>query len=58
MTKIRPFLKWAGNKFQCIETILNSFPATNRLIEPFTGSGAVFVNSHFKNISSVKKMVI
>ena len=47
MTKVRPFLKWAGNKFRCIETILNSFPTTERLIEPFTGSGAVFVNSQF-----------
>ena len=48
MNKKRPFLKWAGNKYHCIETILNSFPAANRLIEPFTGSGAIFVNSDFK----------
>ncbi|MBA3537369.1 MAG: Dam family site-specific DNA-(adenine-N6)-methyltransferase [Tatlockia sp.] len=49
MNKTRPFLKWAGNKYHCIETILNSFPEANRLIEPFTGSGAIFVNSNFKN---------
>ncbi len=47
MIKIRPFLKWAGNKFRCIESILNSLPPASRLIEPFTGSGAVFVNSNY-----------
>ncbi|HHF7349467.1 TPA: Dam family site-specific DNA-(adenine-N6)-methyltransferase [Legionella feeleii] len=49
MIKTKPFLKWAGSKFRCIETILNSLPAAERLIEPFTGSGAIFVNSHYKN---------
>ncbi|CDZ75755.1 DNA adenine methylase [Legionella massiliensis] len=49
MIKIRPFLKWAGNKYRCIETILNSFPIAARLVEPFTGSGAIFVNSTFQS---------
>ncbi|MBA2657699.1 MAG: Dam family site-specific DNA-(adenine-N6)-methyltransferase [Tatlockia sp.] len=49
MTKIRPFLKWAGNKYHCMQTILSSFPQANRLIEPFTGSGAIFVNSNFQS---------
>ncbi|MBA2653407.1 MAG: Dam family site-specific DNA-(adenine-N6)-methyltransferase [Tatlockia sp.] len=49
MTKIRPFLKWAGNKYHCMQTILSSFPSANRLIEPFTGSGAIFINSNFEN---------
>lgn len=49
MIKIKPFLKWAGSKFRCIETILNSFPPANRLIEPFTGSGAIFVNSSYSH---------
>lgn len=47
MTKIRPFLKWAGNKFQCIEHIIAALPPAKRLIEPFTGSGAVFVNTSY-----------
>ncbi len=49
MKKTRPFLKWAGSKFNCIENILDVLPSANRLIEPFTGSGAVFVNSSYKN---------
>ncbi len=47
MIKIRPFLKWAGNKYHCIETILASLPSASRLIEPFTGSGAIFMNTNY-----------
>lgn len=47
MKKYRPFLKWAGNKFHCIEQVLNILPSSKRLIEPFTGSGAVFLNSNY-----------
>lgn len=47
MTKIKPFLKWAGSKYGCIDTILASFPKARRLIEPFTGSGAVFLNADY-----------
>lgn len=43
----RPFLKWAGNKYQTIERILRHLPTGKRLIEPFVGSGAVFLNSNF-----------
>ncbi len=49
MTKIRPFLKWAGSKINCLESILRSFPPAKRLIEPFTGSGAIFINSNYEN---------
>lgn len=44
MLKIRPFLKWAGNKYQILERIKEVLPQANRLIEPFVGSGAVFLN--------------
>ncbi|MDP1602855.1 MAG: Dam family site-specific DNA-(adenine-N6)-methyltransferase [Legionella sp.] len=47
MIKTKPFLKWAGSKFRCIDTILASLPDASRLIEPFTGSGAIFVNSNY-----------
>ncbi|MCP0913740.1 MULTISPECIES: Dam family site-specific DNA-(adenine-N6)-methyltransferase [Legionella] len=47
--KIRPFLKWAGNKYNCLEQILMSLPAANRLIEPFAGSAAIFINSNYPN---------
>lgn len=49
MNKIKPFLKWAGNKFQCIEHVKNALSPANRLIEPFAGSGAVFVNTDYSN---------
>lgn len=47
--KIRPFLKWAGGKYQLIETIRLSLPSGTRLIEPFTGAGSVFLNTHYDN---------
>lgn len=47
MVKLRPFLKWAGNKYRCIEPIINALPQANCLIEPFAGSGAVFLNADY-----------
>jgi DNA adenine methylase len=47
MVKTKPFLKWAGNKYRCLDNILSSLPIANRLIEPFTGSGAVFMNADY-----------
>ncbi|KTD23258.1 Dam family site-specific DNA-(adenine-N6)-methyltransferase [Legionella londiniensis] len=49
MVKVKPFLKWAGNKYRCLEHILNSLPPAKRLIEPFTGSAAVFINTNYPN---------
>lgn len=43
----RPFLKWAGNKFRIIDRVNNRLPDGKRLIEPFAGSGALFLNSDF-----------
>lgn len=45
--KIRPFLKWPGNKFRCLQHILPRLPKEHRLIEPFAGSGAIFLNSQY-----------
>ncbi len=47
MIKIKPFLKWAGNKYRCLEHILGSLPPANRFIEPFTGSAAIFLNVQY-----------
>lgn len=47
MTKIRPFLKWAGSKYNCLNHILTSLPKGQRLIEPFAGSGVVFMNTNY-----------
>lgn len=45
---IRPFLKWAGGKYRLTERIRKSLPEGNRLIEPFIGSGAVFLNTEYQ----------
>jgi len=44
---MKPFLKWAGNKYAIIERIKAILPPGSRLIEPFAGSSAVFLNTHF-----------
>lgn len=45
---MKPFLKWAGNKYQIAATIKNLLPEGKRLIEPFAGSGALFLNTHYE----------
>lgn len=40
----KPFLKWAGNKFGILER-LKPYLKGQRLVEPFLGSGAAFLNS-------------
>lgn len=44
---MKPFLKWAGGKYKIINHILNALPKGEQLIEPFAGSGAVFLNADF-----------
>lgn len=46
---MKPFLKWAGSKYRIIDRILDTLPKGNRLIEPFAGSGAVFLNTDFND---------
>lgn len=41
----RPFLKWAGGKYSLLPELDRLIPAGKRLIEPFVGGGAVFLNS-------------
>jgi DNA adenine methylase len=43
----RPFLKWPGGKFRLIKRIRDALGDGKRLIEPFTGSGAVFLNTDY-----------
>lgn len=45
----RPFLKWLGSKFNCLHHIIEVLPKANRLIEPFAGSGAIFLNTNYQN---------
>lgn len=49
MMNLRPFLKWPGNKYRCLSHILPILPPSTRLIEPFTGSGAIFINSNYSH---------
>ena len=48
ITKVKPFLKWAGGKAQLIEQIVNYLPdelkhnKIRRYVEPFIGGGALF----------------
>jgi len=43
--KIKTFIKWMGNKSKYLKNILSHFPTDyNTYIEPFVGSGAVFLS--------------
>lgn len=44
---VRPFLKWAGGKYRIVDRIKEKLPPGRRLIEPFVGSGAVFLNTDY-----------
>jgi DNA adenine methylase len=44
---MKPFLKWAGGKYRIIDKIRAVLPPGKRLIEPFAGSGAVFLNMDY-----------
>jgi len=44
---MKPFLKWAGGKYRILNHIKRVLPAGKRLIEPFAGSGAVFLNTDY-----------
>lgn len=46
---VRPFLKWAGNKLRIIDLVKAHLPEGKRLVEPFAGSAAVFLNTDFEN---------
>jgi DNA adenine methylase len=47
MPQHKSFLKWAGGKYRLLDKILPSLPAGKRLIEPFVGSGVVFLNADY-----------
>ena len=44
---MKPFLKWAGNKYKIVARIKAVLPAGERLVEPFVGSGALFLNTDY-----------
>ncbi|ASU03750.1 putative DNA adenine methylase [Erwinia phage vB_EamM_Joad] len=44
---LRPYLKWVGGKTRVLDQLLPYVGSGKRLIEPFVGSGAVFLNTQF-----------
>jgi DNA adenine methylase len=44
---MKSFLKWAGGKSRVLPNIQSVLPQGKRLIEPFAGSGVVFLNSDY-----------
>lgn len=46
--EIRPFLKWPGGKFRLMDKIRAHLPLAKQLVEPFVGSGAIFLNTNFE----------
>lgn len=44
---MKTFLKWAGNKQRLVERIRRLLPPGKRLLEPFVGSGALFLNTDY-----------
>ena len=45
--RTKPVLKWAGGKHRLADRIKSTLPNGNRLIEPFVGSGAIFINTNY-----------
>lgn len=48
----RSIFKWAGGKFGVLEQIFRYLPEGKRLIEPFVGGGAVFMNAGYRGKSA------
>lgn len=44
----RPFLKYAGSKYGQMERLVRKLPKAPRLVEPFVGSGAVFMGTDYE----------
>jgi DNA adenine methylase len=45
----RSFLKWAGGKYKLLNRLLPLFPQGERFVEPFVGSGTVFINVDYSS---------
>lgn len=44
----KPFLKWPGGKIRVVPKLLELLPPGKRLVEPFVGAGAVFLNTRYE----------
>lgn len=45
--KMKPFLKWAGGKQKLVGELSGYFGPAKRLVEPFTGSGSIFMGTDY-----------
>lgn len=45
----KPFLKWAGGKTKLVQKLIPILGEGRRLVEPFVGSGAVFMGTGFRS---------
>lgn len=45
----RPFLKWPGGKYRLVDKIVAKLPKAPQLVEPFLGSGSVFLNTDYEH---------
>ena len=45
----KPFLSWAGGKSKLVPTLSEYLGTKGRLVEPFVGSGAVFMGTEFND---------
>ena len=56
---VRPILKWAGGKRQLLPELRPFYPQQfDRYIEPFLGSGAVFLDLHNMGLLEGRKVVL
>ena len=46
---IRSPIKWAGGKTRVMPQLLKHLPKADCLIEPFVGSGTVFMNTEYRH---------
>ena len=45
----KPFLKWPGGKYRLTNRINKKLGQGKRLVEPFVGSAAVFLNTDYQD---------
>src|SRR3954462_12913798 len=56
---IRPILKWAGGKRQLLPELRPYYPRRfDRYVEPFVGSGAVFLDQHNRGLLDGRKVAL
>lgn len=44
----KSFLKWVGGKYRSLSRLFDTLPDGTRLVEPFAGSGVVFLNANME----------